>query len=410
MNKATIGISNSHWHIDYVKLDANRNNADTLMNDVAYTVQPTSILANYTKMPYQHFATNPAGFLKPELLSTFQNNGYGAGQVNYGYNAVVTSTGSNVGTGSGSVAAIIYQGDVSPVFEMYNVPNAGSNFSIKNTFYLSDIYPQGAGANDTIVQYQSFDNQFAYDDGTQEKAYFLNLASAAPGKIAMEYALYQPDTLRGLAIKFVRQVPSAAGKDFSLVVYRSIAINGANDDIIYQQDYYFPQYEVDPNGFSIFKFDQPVPMDGGVYYVGLTVPAAGVSDSLMIGLDYNRLNGTHRYYNVLGIWEPSLLQGALMMRPIVGAPIPVSIDSLNFQDEDWSIYPNPTNDYLTLTIKNPAKSYSCRIIDNIGKEVFRTKLNQHTVKFNLNELSSGLYFIELSDKDGRRSYKRFVHQ
>src|SRR5690606_27111803 len=35
VNKATMGVGNSHWHLDYIRLDANRHYLDTSLQDLA---------------------------------------------------------------------------------------------------------------------------------------------------------------------------------------------------------------------------------------------------------------------------------------------------------------------------------------------------------------------------------------
>ena len=70
----------------------------------------------------------------------------------------------------------------------------------------------GVPDNDSITFQQVFDIDFAYDDGTAEKAYAL---TAAGGKMAMRYALEVPDTLLGLAIHFTPYYNNAGDETFS---------------------------------------------------------------------------------------------------------------------------------------------------------------------------------------------------
>jgi len=408
VNKATIGISNSQWNVDYIRLDANRNMNDTAMHDMAFTQQPTTLLNDFTQMPYTHFATNPASFLKPEFECTFKNNGDNPGLVDYGYVAK-TLTGSTLSSGTGNIGGIINGGIVAPVFPMYNISSATDYFTIEHTFYLTDIYPDAPADNDTIRQQQVFGNAFAYDDGTAEKAYFLNLAQNAPGKVAVEYALYRPDTLRGVAIRFARQVPTGAYKDFSLVVYREIAVNGGSDDLIYQQDFNFPEYMDTANQLAVYRFEEPVVLNAGPFYIGIVLPAGGPSDSLMIALDANRSGGTHRYYNVLSQWEPSLLPGALMVRPLVGAPLPVALDTVNITAADWMIYPNPAENSITLTLSQ-AGSCQVDITDLSGRRIKSEAINGKSKVITTAELSPGIYLIRLTNATGQQSTRKFIRQ
>ncbi len=408
VNKATIGISNSQWNVDYIRLDANRNIHDTVLNDIAFTQQPTTLLNDFTQMPYRHFATDPAAFLKTELECTFKNNGDNLGLVDYGYIAK-TLAGSILSSGTGNIGGIIEGGSVAPVFPMYNINSSAGQFTIEHTFYLTDIYPDAPLDNDTIRQRQVFGNAFAYDDGTAEKAYFLNLSQNAPGKIALEYAMYVPDTLRGVAIRFARQVPSGAWKDFSLAVYGDIAVNGGSDELIYQQDFNFPQYKDTVNQLAVYRFDQPVVLGEGPFYIGIILPAGGLSDSLMIALDMNRVGGTHRYFNVLNQWAPSVFSGALMVRPLVGAPLPVALDTVNTPVTDWNIYPNPAENALTVTISQ-AGNYHYSIADLTGKVIKEGSITGNSRTIRTGELPPGIYLIRLTDATGRSSARKFIKQ
>jgi len=58
VNVASLNTNDDIWNIDYIKIDVNRNNADSIMNDVGFTEEPSSILSNYSSMPYRHFVVN----------------------------------------------------------------------------------------------------------------------------------------------------------------------------------------------------------------------------------------------------------------------------------------------------------------------------------------------------------------
>jgi hypothetical protein len=58
VNIASLNTNDDVWNLDYIKIDKNRNINDTSMNDMAFSSQPTSILKNYSSMPYRHFIAN----------------------------------------------------------------------------------------------------------------------------------------------------------------------------------------------------------------------------------------------------------------------------------------------------------------------------------------------------------------
>jgi len=401
INKATKGISDSHWNLDYIRLDAGRSINNTTINDIAFTKEPTSILNDFSAMPMKHFRTNPGSFLATTQTATLRNNGTASQNVSTGYRAAVEAPATALGNGNGN-ANLPSNTNQDINFAMYNaasfVPgNINGRYVFENKYYCNSAYPNEPKANDTIVHRQIFDNYFAYDDGTAEQSYFLNLSPSAPGITAVEYAMYTPDTLRGIAIRFARQVPSASLKEFAIAVYRDIAVNGGTDQIIYSEDFLFPKYEDTVNKFAVYEFAQPQFLNTGVFYIGIIQPAGGTSDSLHIALDANRTGSNHRYFKVLGNWEPSLLDGALLLRPLVGGNIPVSINDVAQLAVNWSLAPNPANDRIRVNIAdNKATSFSYKILDIQGK-VLLQGATKNNADINISTLPAGMYFVRIND-------------
>jgi len=403
INLATIGISNSHWNLDYIRLDEGRSWSDTTIRDIAFTRDPLPILNDFSAMPFRHFKTNPASFLAGNLTATLQNIGTASQNVTSGYTATVQATGSQLGTGStANTAAAHTQTDIS--FPMYNAGSytpADPNGRIvyEHRFYCSSTYPGEPKENDTIVYRQVFDNYFAYDDGTAEQAYFLNLLPAAPGYTAVEYALYRPDTLRGIAVRFATTLPSGSLKQFAIGVYRDIAVNGGSDQLLYQESFLYPEYEDTINKFSVYSFSQPLVMEPGTFYISI-IQAAGSSDSLQIALDANRSGANHRYFKVEHTWEPSLLNGALLLRPLLGAPLPVGISQAHLPELAWDMYPNPAGRALHVRIpdlKGTGATYS--ITDVQGRTLLSGPASRNT-DIDLRSLSPGIYFVRIRSTEG----------
>lgn len=412
VNKATLGVSNSHWNLDYIRMDANRTYTDTAVRDVAFSTNPAFILSDYTSMPFRHFKTNPATFLAPNLKAYIKNNGGNTVNVNVGYTAKDQSSGSSLGAGTTSSNINSYtEGTVT--FPMYNAgtfnpANPNGKVVYEEQFYCNSQYPNESKVNDTVAIQQVFDNYFAYDDGTAEQSYFLNLLPNSPGITAVEYGLSQTDTIRGVAIRFARTQPDQAIKDFSLAVYSNIAVNGGNDQLVYKEDYFVPSYIDTINAFYIYTFSQPVILNSGVFFIGIIQPAGGVSDSLQIALDANRVGGNHRYYRVAMNWEPSLLDGALMVRPIVGAALPLGLSDTKKETISFHLYPNPTNQelHINTSIDLPA-SARYQIVDMIGKTYQEGQL-KNKESINIDSLPAGMYFFRINDGIQLSGVQKFI--
>lgn len=403
VNKATMGISNSHWHLDYIRLDANRNMSDSLINDVTMSNASSTLLGDFSAMPYRHFKTDPSSFLATQVTSTLHNNSNTGLSHTVNFEAKLVSNGNVLHTSNASTVSTAYSfNDVS--FATYALPDIAedSRFSIEHKYYSSGSFPDEPKENDTIRQVQHFENYFAYDDGTAEQSYFLNLLPSAPGRTAVEYALYTPDTLRGIAIQFARQVPSGANKEFSIAVFRNIAINGGQDELIYQEDFILPKYSDTAQGFVTYAFEQPQIMDEGIFYIALVQPAGGISDSLYFALDVNRTTGNHRYFDVGTGWASSQIQGALLLRPLVGPALPLT--AVNEQERQvftCTLQPNPTTAQITVTVNDPqATTMNYMVYDMAGKKVLEGNLKSGEV-IPTGHLKPGTYIFQLTHKDDK---------
>src|SRR5690606_4797611 len=170
LNKATIGISNSNWILDYVLLDANRNIGSYRIDDIAFTTPPANLLSEFTAMPWRHFNTDPARFVTSELQASLKNNGSASGSVSWGYTAVETHSGSLLASTAGNLHFNPEEEKTLslPAFDMATVNPVGPDgaVEIRTRYYCSSLYPDEPRENDTITQIQHFDNYFAYDDGS----------------------------------------------------------------------------------------------------------------------------------------------------------------------------------------------------------------------------------------------------
>ena len=412
VNQATIGISNSNWNLDYIRMDAGRTINDTLVKDVAFTNNPANILNDFTVMPFRHFKTAPASFLANNVEAYFRNNGNQSANTAVNYTTKEQSTGTNLGTGNINIVTAPNNNKIVD-FTMYSAgnftpSNADARVVYNEQFYCNPTYPNESLDNDTISYQQVFDNYFAYDDGTAELSYFLNLIPNAPGVTAVEYALYQPDTIRGVAIQFARTQPSQEIKDFSIAVYSDIAVNGGNDSMVYKEDYFTPAYTDTINSFYVYRFAQPVILNTGAFFIGIIQPAGGVSDSLQIALDANRVGGNHRYFRVAQNWESSTLDGALMVRPLVGAALPLAIHDPSKENTAFQLYPNPSRDILKVSFTTTLlQSATYQIVDIVGKKLLDGKLKTQQ-DIDVRTLPSGVYFFRVQNNGQFAGVKKFV--
>ncbi|HTO16171.1 MAG TPA: T9SS type A sorting domain-containing protein [Edaphocola sp.] len=399
VNKTTYGVGNSQWNLDYIKLDANRNYQDTINNDIAFTYWGDgdlnkSIIDEYTSMPYTHFNANRSRYLKNRISATLRNNWYVPQSPTASLDVTHVEANNTVNISLGS---IYFQASDDQSAE-FIVPNSvidsfhSDPMTIKfkafiNTGTIGDFTLE----NDTISHTQVFDNYFAYDDGSAETAYFITSYQGAPSYVAQEYNLEIPDTLRAVQIYFPRQVPSSNYKMFYLQIYKNIDATGTPDSLVYQEEDLYPSYEDRQNGFVTYNFTDDVILPAGTFYVALMFPAGGASDSLYIGLDKNKKGANFRYFKTTEHWEPSLLDGALMIRPIVGKALPVNIKPQK-NNLDVKLYPNPVSNIVHIEIPEGEKAYY-KIFSIDGKEIQSATYIQKEI--DLNHFTPGTYFITI---------------
>ncbi|MFN4249159.1 MAG: T9SS type A sorting domain-containing protein [Flavipsychrobacter sp.] len=400
VNRASINTNDDVWNIDYIRIAANRTYTDTIINDVAFTAQPTNMLNDYTAITYKQFMADPNKERSSNISAFIRNNGTSTANTNYNLVASLRYTGTPL-YNAGANGLIVNAGaNATVTLPTYTntVPlvNQRDNNFFENKYYIESVSPSDNKTNDTIVQHQEFYNYLAYDDGTAEKAYFLKLSATLPGKTAIEFHLNEPDTVTGVMIYFGRQVPEANMKLFSVAVYGDIAYNGGTDKVVYQEDYLYPQY-LRNDFYYTYKFEKPVPMPAGTFYMTVIQPALSNSDSLYLGLDVNRTGANHLYYNVDGYWKTVVLSGAVMVRPVLGPIIPSGIGNeggVIRKQPIFAVAPNPTKDIVTVTF-NYDKPLNYELIDMQGKVLMRNIISSGG-KIDIGNLASGMYMLRLT--------------
>lgn len=405
VNKASINTTDDNWNVDYIRLGANRNINDTALEDVAFTVQPSFILNDYTYMPYHQFMADANKERAAEHTATIRNNSGNTVNINYGYNAVEDYTNAFLDNGSGSIS-IAPDAEAGVNFPVYTatIPAPSVNnqpVTFENKYYLQSTSQTGYVDNDTIIRRQDFYNFLAYDDGTPEKSYYLKMFTTLPAKIAIQHRLNVPDTLKGIGIYFGRQVPLAYQKYFSVAVYRDIAFNGGTDQLLYQEDFLIPNY-LAANNFWYYKFEKPLVLPAGTFYIGTIQPALGSSDSLYFGLDVDRTSDNHAFFSVENTWKASQIQGAIMMRPMFGQFFPSIISApVNQQTIAWDIVPNPATDRIRFNYDNNSVKAVYTIADMQGR-VVKTGEIEGEGYVAIGEFIPGIYIAHLTI-DGQKS-------
>ncbi|QRM90716.1 T9SS type A sorting domain-containing protein [Lacinutrix sp. WUR7] len=108
------------------------------------------------------------------------------------------------------------------------------------------------------------------------------------------------------------------------------------------------------------------------------------------------------FYNTAGIFfdfNPAIITNT------VTTEIIENLSVSEFNNNTFSVYPNPTENQLTITSKIPLSAIT--IFDINGRKIKDVKLSNHTLQYQLDvaNLSNGMYFIELVSENSHETQK-----
>ena len=85
------------------------------------------------------------------------------------------------------------------------------------------------------------------------------------------------------------------------------------------------------------------------------------------------------------------------------------VNELQFADYTFQIYPNPSDDEITISLSQPCENCRIEITNTLGQVLFTKSMNQQSVICNLQSLPSGIYFVTLRS-DNFSAVKKLVRE
>ncbi len=401
------------WNLDNVYLNAGRSINDTIYPELRFIYRPPSMLKRYESMPYPQYSDDPTNEVSDTLDILMSNHDLVEHMSSYKY--YVTEPGGSFSKfydgGNYEIQPftinpyVTWQKFAHPAvpFLMPISQADSAAFLVKHVVY--DVTP-GSTIGDTMQAYQKFFNYFAYDDGTPEASYGLSFTGS---KLAYRFKLNKsPDTLRAISMYFNKTRGNGSQQLFYLCVWNDNA--GKPGDTIYS-DLRFPWYADNLNKFYTYHLDPPLRITG-TFYVGWIQTT---NDNLNIGFDRYNNSQNEIFYNTTGVWNNSAFTGSLMIRPIVGKPIPLvdGIGDIHTRDLTFTLFPNPCSENK-LYIQFPENAENFRLSETailtISDLIGRVRLtSRFTNEIDVSSLRSGLYFLELKNLSGVRiGMKKFI--
>jgi hypothetical protein len=410
----------NHWHVDYIRFDKGRQAGDAY-RDIAVTQKPSSLLTPYSSMPWNHFQVNPALFMRNSDMIQVRNNFDISVPIEFSrvVRAPNNSPVDSFANLFGNFVALTH----------LNIPlndpiTLGSGSFTSDTIAFNTRYRaviEGSSdnivANNTVVVPTFFSNYYAYDDGSAESGYGIEIE---PGAVALAYNLMLPDTLFGISMFFNRSYLDVSLRAFDLMVWQEINTNGngTGETVLKRYALQSPQYKFQYNGFHYFKFDEPLALPPGKFYIGWEQDQVF---NLNVGWDENFTLDTapsinpNLAYRVRDLWYmSSAFKGTPMMRPIVGKwldpPVGLKkIKSSHLSDHTLpiEIYPNPASRQVRF-ITHTGGEIKVLLHDLQGRKILETTLTENIL--DLPALSEGIYVIQVTNSENKSALRKLVIQ
>jgi hypothetical protein len=408
VNYATQTGPIDHWHIDYVQLDQNRAENE-IIDDVAYQYPANTLLEVFTSMPWKHFKTNPASFMAQNVSVKAFNNNNGNRTIldrvlQIEYEGVLQSTYTNP-----SDPPIFAQSELvmeeavnaAPHNFVYN-DNVNDTCAIFDVTISNVVTPDLITTNNQLKFKQEFINYYAYDDGSPEKTYSVNLSGS---RAAIRYNNALGDSLIGLWIWFEALNNNPGENAFFPFVWESTPQGPGNDlaqgfwsDIIFEPGEF--------NGWRYYPMIEPVYIPAGPFFVGYT---QSVPYRLYVGNDMNTNHNPGRlYYQTTSGWLPTSLEGSIMIRPAFQAPKGDPLSVVDYDFPEVNVFPNPAKDQLNIQVLHNRLVYA-DLMDITGKSIFKTNFLSSGV-LEVSALNAGVYLLRLSTDDGAQRILKVVKE
>lgn len=398
INYASLFGDYDHWNVDYVRLAANRNANDTILNDLYFRQLPTTHLRTYFEMPWDHFIEKPTKHLATNLDLLIGNGGVFSVNANYRYVRRIPQPTPPLQFTSPFFSTLNIPGQTENTYQATVLRYDSSLVVASAPFDFVHTYELQGGSFDTnertannIISYTNhFRDYFAYDDGTAEYSYGINVARS---QLATRFVLDRTDTLRSVDMFFTQQNEDVSSESFILIIWSDLSTAGE----LFALDFQTPRYAAGRNAYLNYDLDTALVLPAGEFYVGWLQEG---SKLLNLGVDANRKPGPNQFVNFAGGWQPSTIEGTWMIRPVFGAANSLRAPkSLASSKLDLVVYPNPTQGSFSFAGELPADA-TIAIYDMQGKLVELFERPSVSNIYEIGQVAPGIYTIHVRNPHG----------
>lgn len=377
------------WNIDFVRLDIDRNRNDIYAKKLNFVNLPLSFLKLYRSMPYNQYKNDPTNSMADSLHSVLISNLDAIPYIaTYQYTISDQSLQDSIYYGgSASINPFIFDGYSSfPRFKDPKVisffalhPDSSKEYTIKHIVKSIPLSTENS-IGDTLIQKQSFNDYFAYDDGSSEAGYGL---SAAGNSAALKFKLNMADTLTEIKMYFNPTLVKNE-ESFYLKVWKSLD----PEVLLYESTEQVKQADVQ-EGFAEYPINKLIVVSNE-FFVGFSQTT---ENNLNVGFDLSYSPKESLYYNAGIGWFKSIYQGSLMMRPVFSNYSLNPIPTQQMQSE-IQIFPNPLKSTNLTVLSESGQTYFIRIYNLVGKLVYSSNWQQ---QLNLDFLQRGVFVMQFEN-------------
>jgi hypothetical protein len=370
---------------------------------VAFRLPVRSLLKNYEAMPWKQFRQVFLQEMGSSISVHYRNNDVIVRNVTRDfeiwdvYRNVQSHQFSAGATNVGPRSNVDYNANLIYTYSTDNPDSA--LFRVTCSLKTDEFDPKG---NDTVIYNQVFRNYFAFDDGSSEGGYGINGLGSRNAMFAHRFTSFTEDTLRAIDICFNDSYQDANRRAFDIMVWDDN--NGTPGNVLYAKEEVMVEHGSEINGFYRYLIPGGITIEG-VFYVGWKQRS---ETFLNAGFDINTPHKGRQHYWLNGGWNPSQVQGTVMIRPVLGLPIITGINDHVVKDlSKIKIWPNPAGDYISIGIEENRYSSSAYVcfIDLAGHELLKVPFSD---VIDISSLGKGMYIVVTVVNGKRTGFNRLI--
>lgn len=403
------------WNIDYVYINYNRSCSDSSFRDIAFVNPATSLLKNYTAVPYKQYRPD---MMKANLATKIINLYSSALSSSYKY-SITDKNNIELASYDGGFENILpfmtsHEFQTSPNHTTPPLQYAFPLMTQEEEYTITHVVREGVGqddlsTNDTIKFKQVFSNYFAYDDGTSEGGFGINPLKGS--NLALGFNLTQSDTLSAIDIYFnqTNNQDTNDKKYFFLCVWDATAgENQVPNNLVYKSERLLPISD-SLNKFTRYSLTEPLVLQPGTFFISLEIKNRG--DYVNIGFDRNNNASSHTYSKISSgeEWKQSFIVGALMIRPYFGYKA-VGFENI-LTESELVIYPNPTKGIVHVKV-GEEKVEECYLTSVLGarEKIYPVQQSESNYIYDLSKYKDGVYILNVITSNSKIYSTKIIKQ